>query len=508
MGKSKGFEKTKRMLGMFATSQTTTLLKAAFSGWLDSATAAKNERDMEAMRRSMKDRQEMKDKKNGNNKKLLGMLMGSQQGVVLKGTFAVWREHTEEAKRAHLKEEMLKIRDKNLETKRRICAAMMGSQGTLMLKATFSAWQEIVAKIKQEKALGEMKAGMKAQNTKRMLTMLMGSQKEVICKAAFSGWKEAVVESKAQKNLADMQHAMKDASTKKMMGLILNSQNETVLKVTFSNWRELTVETKREAEIDQFVTAMGAKNEATSKRMLAMLMHSQGETMSKAVFSSWHDWVRDVQQQRLATQTREMQANLKNKKDEGARRMLQMLMGSQSQLLLKSTFSGCRDIRNSTVKASELEKLRAMHLQMKMKVGVKSKTLITKMFSSQLSLVMLNIFVNWHGMIKELKRTNELVRLREANMVNELKTKTCAKKAFAALAGTKTDILLKTVYAAWRECFREVQVDTQVQKLKEENMRMMLAVCEQETDIARMREQTHEIELKHEGQNAKLLDQI
>merc|ERR1712137_1284587 len=303
----------------------------------------------------------------------------------------------------------------------------------------------------------------------------------------------------AQKNLADMQHAMKDASTKKMMGLILNSQNETVLKVTFSNWRELAVETKREAEIDQFVTAMGAKNEATSKRMLAMLMHSQGETMSKAVFSSWHDWVRDVQQQRLATQTREMQANLKNKKDEGARRMLQMLMGSQSQLLLKSTFSGWRDIRNSTVKASELEKLRAMHLQMKMKVSVKSKTLITKMFSSQLSLVMLNIFVNWHGMIKELKRTNELVRLREANMVNELKTKTCAKKAFAALAGTKTDILLKTVYAAWRECFREVQVDTQVQKLKEENMRMMLAVCEQETDIARMREHTHEIELKHEG---------
>merc|ERR1712137_1312835 len=90
-------------------------------------------------------------------------LMGSQQGVVLKGTFAVWREHTEEAKRAHLKEEMLKIRDKNLETKRRMCAAMMGSQGTLMLKATFSAWQEIVAKIKQEKALGEMKANESAE---------------------------------------------------------------------------------------------------------------------------------------------------------------------------------------------------------------------------------------------------------------------------------------------------------------------------------------------------------
>jgi hypothetical protein len=183
-----------------------------------------------------------------------------------------------------------------------------------MMKAAFSAWQELVAKLKQEKALGDMKAGMKAQNTKRMLTMLMGSQKEVISKAAFSGWKEAVVESKAEKNLADMQHAMKDASTKKMMGLLMNSQNENIQKIAFSNWRELTVEAKREAEIDQFVNAMGAKNETTSKRMLAMLMHSQGETMAKAVFSGWHDWVRDLQQQRVASQSRELQSNLKRKK--------------------------------------------------------------------------------------------------------------------------------------------------------------------------------------------------
>jgi len=141
--KSKGFEKNKRMLGMLATSQTATLLKAAFSGWFESATVARQERDMEMMKRSMKDtqakrmlgmvmstqgaalhkaafagwrefiveekqqkaidkvRQEMKNKKNGNNKQLLGMLMGSQQSVVLRGSFSVWREHTEDARRAH-----------------------------------------------------------------------------------------------------------------------------------------------------------------------------------------------------------------------------------------------------------------------------------------------------------------------------------------------------------------------------------------------------------------------
>merc|ERR1712107_23031 len=145
--------------------------------------------------------------------------------------------------------------------------------------------------------------------------------------------------------------------------------------------------------------------------------------------------------------------------------------------------------------------------KIKMRVSARSKTLI-KMFGSQLPLLLLTTFVNWRDMINGLKRQNELVKLREANMVNALKSKSCAKKAFVALAGTKADILLKTVYAAWRESFREVQVDMQIQKLKEENMRMMLAVCEQETDIARMREQTHEIEQKHEGQNAKLLAEV
>jgi len=101
-----------------------------------------------------------------------------------------------------------------------------------------------------------------------------------------------------------------------------------------------------------------------------------------------------------------------------------------------------------------------------------------------------------------------LVRLREANMVNALKSKSSAKKAFVALAGTKADILLKTVYAAWRESFREIQVELQIQKLKEENMRMMLAVCEQETDIARMREQSFTKEAKNDRNSHKLMEDI
>jgi len=548
--KAKGSEQTKRMLGMLIGSQGETLLKASLSGWLELTMVSKQAREMEALKRSMKDtqakkmlgmvmssqgaalhknaftawrefvkeekqeramdemRQHMMSKKNGSNKQIMGVLMGSQNSGLLRGSFTHWWNHVEDTRKARLKEEMAKMKSKSDESKRRMLSALMGSQGSLMMKATFSVWQEQVATLRQERSMHDMKAGLKAENNKRLLTMLMGNQAEVIMKAGFAGWREVVLEVRQQKELDDLQHAMKDANTKKMMGLLASSQSGNLLRLVFSGWRENTIESKREREIDQFVNAMGEKSETTTKRMLAMLLHSQGETMLKASLTAWRDYVREIQQQRQSAQTREMQASLKTKKDETTKRMLQMLLGSQSSFLLKSTFAAWRDLRTSTLSTSQLEELRAAHLKIKMRVSARSKTLIAKMFGSQLSLLLLSSFVNWRDMINSFKRENELVRLREANMVNALKSKSCAKKAFVALAGTKTDILLKTVFAAWRESFREVQVELQIQKLKEENMRMMLAVCEQETDIARMREQSFTAEAKNDRNNSKLMEDI
>jgi len=548
--KAKGSEQTKRMLGMLIGSQGETLLKAAMSGWLEVTMVSRQAREMDALKRSMKDtqakrmlgmvmssqgaalektaftawrefvkeekqerqmdemRQHMNSKKNGKNKQIMGVLMGSQNSGLLRGSFTHWWNHVEDTRKARLKEEMLKMKNKSDESKRRMLTALMGSQGSLLMKATFSVWLEQVTTLKQERSLHDMKAGLKAEHSKRMITMLMGTQTEVILKAAFAGWREEVLAVKQQKELDDLQHAMKDANTKKMMGLLASSQSGNLSRLVFSGWREAAIESKREREIDQFVNAMGEKNETTTKRMLAMLMHSQGETMLKACLTAWRDFVREIQQHRLSAQTRELQASLKSKKDETNKRMLQMLLGSQSSFLLKSSFAAWRDMRTSTLSTSQLEELRTSHMKMKMRVSARSKTLITKMFGSQLSLLLLTTFVNWRDMLNGLKRQNELVRLREANMVNALKSKSCAKKAFVALAGTKADILLKTVYAAWRESFREVQVDMQIQKLKEENMRMMLAVCEQETDIARMREQSSHAEAQSDRNHSKLMEDI
>merc|ERR1712137_222652 len=77
-----------------------------------------------------------------------------------------------------------------------------------------------------------------------------------------------------------------------------------------------------------------------------------------------------------------------------------------------------------------------------------------------------------------------------------------------ALAGTKIDIIIKTVFAAWREMFLEMQLELQVSKLKEENLRLMLAVCEQETELTWVQEAHQELVQLSQEKEMKMSEDI
>merc|ERR1719265_2512941 len=49
--------------------------------------------------------------------------------------------------------------------------------------------------------------------------------------------------------------------------------------------------------------------------------------------------------------------------------------------------------------------------------------------------------------------------------------------------------MMKAVLSAWRELFWEFRRDVEHAQLKEENLRMMLAVCEQESEMTRLKEE-------------------
>merc|ERR1712063_56877 len=115
----------------------------------------------------------------------------------MKATFASWQEAVVAAKINRMREAAAKTRSKEQESQRRLLTMLMGSQDSLLVKTSFSAWSECVYQLRQIREVEQMKRAMRSkgdESTKRMLGMLMNSQADVLVKAAFSGWHDLAVE--------------------------------------------------------------------------------------------------------------------------------------------------------------------------------------------------------------------------------------------------------------------------------------------------------------------------
>jgi len=140
-------------------------------------------------------------------------------------------------------------------------------------------------------------------------------------------------------------------STKRMLAMLVGSQDETLKKATFSSWHEHLLEVKKEHEISQLQQGLRAKGAESSKRMLGMLMGSQAETMMKATFASWQETVYTARMARI----REDALKMRSKEQESQRRLLTMLMGSQDGLLVKTSFTAWNDSHYEAKRLREVE---------------------------------------------------------------------------------------------------------------------------------------------------------
>merc|ERR1712007_318012 len=114
------------------------------------------------------------------------------------------------------------------------------------------------------------------------------------------------------------------------LSMLLGSQAELMEKAAFTGWHELSVVLKKDREVDRMKAGLKAKGEASSKRMLAMLMGSQAEVLKKAAFAGWWEHVTEIAQKRKEEQ---LKAKMKAKGDERSNRMMAMLMHSQTESL-------------------------------------------------------------------------------------------------------------------------------------------------------------------------------
>merc|ERR1712063_230717 len=164
--KSKGDESTKRMLGMLMGAQAEVLVKAAFAGWHDLAVDAHFER--------MRD--QMKAKGEEGTRRMLAMLLGSQAELMQKAMFTGWRDLLVDMKRQREVDRMRAgMEAKGEQSTKRMLAMLMGSQQDVLKKAAFAGWWEHVVEEKQHNKMRELQQNMRAkgaESNKRMLGML------------------------------------------------------------------------------------------------------------------------------------------------------------------------------------------------------------------------------------------------------------------------------------------------------------------------------------------------
>merc|ERR1712007_138573 len=240
--KAKGEEGTKRMLGMLLGSQGELMQKAMFTAWHELIALAKQEREVDRMRAGMKAKGEE------STKRMLAMLMGSQDEVLKKASFAGWHDYVFELKQKNKVLQMQQdMRAKGAESSKRMLGMLLGAQNETLMKATFAAWVDVVTHMKMDHMREKMREenrrmqGKERESQKRMLTMLMGSQDSLLLKTSFSAWSECIYQLRQLREVEMMKREMRlkgDESTKRMLGMLMGSQEEVVKKAAFTGWHE------------------------------------------------------------------------------------------------------------------------------------------------------------------------------------------------------------------------------------------------------------------------------
>merc|ERR1712063_125957 len=241
-------------------------------------------------------------------------------------TFSGWQQTAMRELFARFRQERAKMRAKTQETQRRMVSMLMGSQAGLLEKGTFSGWHEAVTASKHEKFLFEMKRK-GAESNKRMLAMLMGSQAETLKKVVFTGWHEHIMEIKQERNVDKLQQQMRDKKTessKRMLGMLLGAQAEVLLKAAFAGWVGVMTEVRFE-RIRENNLKMKGKEQERQKRMLSMLLGSQASLVVKSTFSAWQEMLYNLKKER---ELERIKFAMNSKNDAHTKKMLGLLMGS------------------------------------------------------------------------------------------------------------------------------------------------------------------------------------
>merc|ERR550514_1536080 len=99
------------------------------------------------------------------------------------------------------------------------------------------------------------------------------------------------------------------------------------------------------------------------KRSMAAMLGGQASLLLKNIVTNWRDELATLRQERMVERLKEENLRLKGKSDESMRRAMSMMMGGQASLVIKEVFVGWHEL----VKRLIHERCRAEFARVKLK---------------------------------------------------------------------------------------------------------------------------------------------
>merc|ERR1712007_168401 len=177
--------------------------------------------------------------------------------------------------------------------------------------------------------------------------------------------------------------------------------------------------------------------------------------MGKGAFASWRELTSE-------SGTLRMRSELKSKKDEGSRRLLGMLLGSQAELLEKASFTAWHEILIALKQQREIDRVKQ---GMKAKGSESTKRMLAMMMGGQMDALKRSSFSGWWEHVHEEKQHNAMRKMQQ-----DMKAKGAesSKRMLGMLMGAQAETLMKASFAGWQE----IVYSGKMQKLKEQSMKM------------------------------------
>merc|ERR1712137_359159 len=226
--------------------------------------------------------------------------------------------------------------------------------------------------------------------------------------------------------------------TKRMLGMLMGSQGQTLMKMVLSGWQEILAERRKARELERLKAGMKQQGAETTKRMLAMLMGSQADALKKAAFAGWWELTLEEKQHNVM---RKMQQDMKAKGAESSKRMLGMLMGAQAETLLKASFAGWQEL----VYSAKMQRLKDQSMKMRSKEDESRRRMLTMLMGSQDSLLVKSSFSAWSECVYQARQKREVEQIRK-NMRSKGDEST--KRMLGMLMGSQAETLMKAVFSA------------------------------------------------------------